>query len=63
MYVIEAPGGVDVDEMNLGDSRESEVAFVKNIDVRFIRKCMEVDKRTGEVINHHHNPHFWKESG
>ncbi|MCA1191117.1 hypothetical protein [Saccharopolyspora sp. 6V] len=63
VYVIEAPGGVDVDEMNLGDSRESEVAFVKNIDVRFIRKCMEVDKRTGEVINHHHNPHFWKESG
>ncbi|MFD2414727.1 WXG100-like domain-containing protein [Amycolatopsis pigmentata] len=63
VYEIYAPGGVDVTNMGLGDPIEAEVAFVHSIDVRYIRNCLVIDRRTGVVISHIWNPHFSGDEG
>ncbi|MER7014922.1 hypothetical protein ABT324_26125 [Saccharopolyspora sp. NPDC000359] len=60
VYEIDAPGGVDIAAMNLGTRGEDEVGFVREIDVRFIKTCIIIDPKTGDVIARVPNPHYWK---
>ncbi|WP_425458409.1 scabin-related ADP-ribosyltransferase, partial [Amycolatopsis rhizosphaerae] len=59
VYEIDAPGGIDMRDMNIGDAREGEVAFAHSVDVKYIKSCMIVDRSTGEVLGHVSNPHYY----